>query len=97
MQYSNIAQPQTTLKLIYPSLKFDQDKKQVSREAIHIRWNNLALSQNIGKLNIPKIFNQILGIIHNTSADVFKNSTAQQKPLPVKAIEPLGLLIYMTN
>ena len=33
----------------------DQDRKQVSREAIHIRRNNPALNQNIGKLNIPTI------------------------------------------
>ena len=44
----------------------DQDRKQVSREtreAIHIRKNNRALNCNIGKINIPKIFNQILGTI----------------------------------
>ena len=34
-----------------------------------IRRNNPALIQNVGELNIPKIFNQILGTKHNTSAD----------------------------
>ena len=40
----------------------DQDTKQVSRkarEAIHISRSNPALNCNIGKMNIPKIFNQI--------------------------------------
>ena len=58
----------------------DQDRKQVSREAIHIRRNNPALNHNIGKLNIPKIFNQILGTSHNTSEDVSANSNAEQNP-----------------
>ena len=57
----------------------DQDRKQVSREAIHIRRNNPAPNWNIGKLNIPKIFNQILGLTHNTSADVSTKSNAQRK------------------
>ena len=35
---------------------------------------------NLGKLNIPKIFNQILGLTHNTSIDVSTNSNAQQNP-----------------
>ena len=55
----------------------DQDRQQVSRgarEAIHIRSNNAALNHNIGKLNIPKIFNQLLGISHKTSAGVSTNS-----------------------
>ena len=61
----------------------DEDRKQVSREAreaIHIRRNNPTLSCNIGKLNIPKIFNQLLGTTHNTSADVSTNSNAQRNP-----------------
>ena len=61
----------------------DQDKKQFSREAretIHIRRTTSALNQNIGKLNIPKIFNQILGLTHNTSAYVSTNFNAQQNP-----------------
>ena len=58
----------------------DQDRKQVSREAIHIRRNNPALIQNIGKLNIPEILNHFLGITHNTSTDVSTKSNAQQNP-----------------
>ena len=61
----------------------DQDRRHVSREArdaIHIRRNNSALICNIGKLNIPKIFNQTLGTPQNTSADVSTNSNAQQNP-----------------
>ena len=61
----------------------DQDRKQVSREArkvMHIRRNEPALNCNIGKLNIPKIFNQILSTSHNPSADVSTNSNAQQNP-----------------
>ena len=56
----------------------DQDRKQVSREAIHIRRNNPALNHNIGKIKIPKIFNQILGTSHNTSTEVPTNFNAQQ-------------------
>ena len=59
----------------------DQDRKQVSietKEAKHGRRNNPALIWNIGKLNILKIFNQILGLTHNTSTDVFRNPNAQQ-------------------
>ena len=55
----------------------DQDRKQVSREArevTHIRKNNPAINHNIGKVNIPKIFNQILGTFHSTSADVSTNA-----------------------
>ena len=50
----------------------DQDSKQVSgeaREAIHIRRNNHALNHNIDKMNIPKIFNQILNTDINSSAE----------------------------
>ena len=71
--YTNISQ----FKII------DQDRKQVSREArdaIHIGRNNPALNHNIGKLNIPKISNQMLGIIHNTSTDVYTNFNSQQNP-----------------
>ena len=42
----------------------DQDGKQVVRkvrEAIHIRINNPAINYNIGKMNIPEIFNNLLG------------------------------------
>ena len=81
---SSISQHCTVLKNLKASIfKFkviDQDRKQVSREAIHMRRNNPALNQNIGKLNIPKIFNQILGLTHSTSADVSTNPNAQQKP-----------------
>ena len=58
----------------------DQDRMQVSREAreaIHIRKNNPALNYNIGKMNIPKICNQILGTSYSTSTDV---STNHNKP-----------------
>ena len=75
----NLQQPQTNIsqfKII------DQDRKQVSREAIHIRRNNPAHSHNIGKLNIPKIFNKILGTTCNTSTAVSTNSNAQQYPSP---------------
>ena len=58
----------------------DQDRKQVSRDSIHMRRNNPSLNWNTGKLNIPKIFNQILGLMHYTSADVSTNSNAQQTP-----------------
>ena len=61
----------------------DQDRKQVSieaREAIHIRRNNPSLNHNIGKMNIPKIFNQILGTTYSISADVSTNANAQQNP-----------------
>ena len=50
---------------------------QRGREAIHIGGKYPALSCNIGKLNIPKIFNQILGTTYNTSADVSTDSNAQ--------------------
>ena len=62
---------------ISQSTIIDQDRKQVSREAreaIHIRKNNPALNCNISKMNIPKIFNQILGTSYSTSADVSTNS-----------------------
>ena len=52
----------------------DQDRKQVSREAIHIRRNNPALNCNIGKMNIPKIFNQILNTDNNSNAEDSTNS-----------------------
>ena len=61
----------------------DQDRKQVSREAreaIHIRKKNPALNGNIGKMNIPKIFNQILGTTYSISTDVSTNATTQQNP-----------------
>ena len=58
----------------------DQHRKQVSREAreaIHIRKNNAALNHTIGKMNIPKIFNQILGTSYNTNTDVSTNPNDQ--------------------
>ena len=61
----------------------DQDWKQVSREAreaIYIRKNNPALNHYIVKLNIPKIFNQILDTTHIISADLYINSYAQPNP-----------------
>ena len=60
--------------------------------AIDIRRKNPAFNPNISKLNIPKIFNQILGTTHNASTDVYTNSNVQQILLSVTAIEPLGLL-----
>ena len=69
----------------------DQDRKQVSREAIHIGRSNPALNCNTGKLNIPKIFNQILG---TTLVQIFLQTVMPNKILlPVTAIEPLGQLI----
>ena len=65
-----------------------QDRKQVSREAIHVRRNNPALSCNTGKLNIPKISNQLLGTTHNTSANVSTNSSAQQNPFSSHSNRP---------
>ena len=61
----------------------DQDRKQVSREAreaIHIRKNNPALNQNIGKMNIPKIFNQILNTDNNSSVEDSTNSNNKPNP-----------------
>ena len=58
----------------------DQDSKQVSREAreaIHIRKNNHAFNCNIGKMNIPKIFNKVLSTSYGTSADVSTNPNNQ--------------------
>ena len=63
----------------------DQDRKQVSREAreaIYIRRDNPVLSCNIGKMNIPKIFNQILGISYSTSTDVSTNPNDQNNNNP---------------
>ena len=63
----------------------DQDRKQVSREAReakHIRKNNPALNLNIVKMNIPKIFNQILGTSNSTSADVSINPNDQNNNNP---------------
>ena len=53
----------------------EQDRKEASREAresIHIRRNNFALDCNIGKMNIPKIFNQTLGTTLNISSCFYK-------------------------
>ena len=47
---------------------------------MHIRRNNPALSCNIGKMNIPKIFYQILGTTYIASADVSTDANAQQNP-----------------
>ena len=63
----------------------DQDRKQVSREAreaIHIRKNNSALNCNIGKMNIPKIFNLVLGTSYSTRTDVSTNPTDQNYDNP---------------
>ena len=48
-----------------------------AREAIYIRKNNPALNCSIGKMKIPKTFNQILGMSYSTSADVSTNPNDQ--------------------
>ena len=61
----------------------DQDRKQVSREAreaIHKRRNNPALNCNIGKMNIPKICNQIFNTDNNSSKEDSTNSNSQPNP-----------------
>ena len=76
------------------------DRKQFSkeaREAIHIRRNSPALNCKIGKLNIPKIFNQIIGTTHNISMDVFINSNAQQNPSSSHSNRVTRQLIYTIN
>ena len=75
----------------------DQDRKQVfreAREAKQIRRNYPAHKHNVGKLNILKIFTQILGTTHNTSSDVSTNSNALQILLSVILIVALGQIIY---
>ena len=54
-------------------------------EAIHIRRNNPALIYEIGKMNIPKIFNQILGTTYSISMNVSTNATAQQSPSSISS------------
>ena len=63
----------------------DQDRKQVSREAIQIRRNNPALNPNIGKMNIPKIFYQILNTDNNSSAEDSTNSNNQPNPTAISS------------
>ena len=61
----------------------DQDRKQVSREAreaIKIRRNNPAINHNIGMMNIPKIFNQILNTDNTSSTEDSTNSNSQSNP-----------------
>ena len=81
-QYSNTTQLTTKTKAnVSQFIIKDQERMQVSREvreAIHIRRNNPVLNCNIGKLHIPKIFNQMLGTTHNTSTYVSTNPNAQQ-------------------
>ena len=48
-----------------------------ARKAKHIRKNNLALCHNVGKMNIPKIFNQILGMSYSTTTAVSTNPNDQ--------------------
>ena len=63
----------------------DQDRKQVSREAreaIHIRKNYPALNCNIGKMNIPKMFSQVLGTSYSTSTDISTNPNDQNNNNP---------------
>ena len=49
----------------------DQDSKQVTREAIHIRINKPDLNCNTGKMYIPEIFKCLLG------ADRYSNNSDQ--------------------
>ena len=61
----------------------DQDRKQdfgEAREAILIRRNNPALCCHMCKMNIPNIFNQILGKNNTTSTDFSTNSNIPQFP-----------------
>ena len=61
----------------------DQDRKQVSREAretMHIRRNNPALNCNIGKMRMPRIFNQILSITNSTSTDISRSPNIPWNP-----------------
>ena len=61
----------------------DQDRMQLSREAREvIRRNNPVLNYNIGKMNIPKIFNHILGTSYSTSTDVSTNPNDQNNNSP---------------
>ena len=58
-------------------------EKQPSREAseaIHIRRNNPAFHNNIGKMNIPKIFILILNTDDNPGAEDSTNSNNQTNP-----------------
>ena len=48
-------------------------------------------------MNFPKICNQILGTIYNTSTDVSTHTNAQQILLPVPVIGLLGQYIYTIN
>ena len=78
----------------------DQDMEQVSREvreAIHIRRNNPALNHNIDKLNIPKIFNQMLGTTHKTSTDISTNSNGLQDPSSIHSNRANRAFIYIIN
>ena len=60
-----------------------------AREAIHIRRNNPALNHNIGKMNIPKNFNQISNTDNNSRAEDFTNSNSSNR-----ATRATNLLIY---
>ena len=71
----------------------DQDRKQVSREAgeaIHIVRNNPALNNNVGKMNILKIFTRILGKTNSASADISTTQTSHEILLQVPEVGPLG-------
>ena len=90
----NIAPPITILRLMFHKLKIiDQDRKQVSREAreaLHIRRNNPALNCNIGNMNIPKTFNQILGTNIPLGQIVLQTLIFHKILLQLPAVGPLG-------
>ena len=62
-----------------------------ARKAKHIRKNNLALCHNVGKMNIPKIFNQILGMSYSTTTAVsLQTQMTKLIIILLLAIGPLG-------
>ena len=79
----------------------DQDRKQVSppeaREAIHIRRSNPTLKYNMGKMNIPKIFNQILGSNNITISFFLQTLISHKILLQLQVVGPLGQLNYKSN
>ena len=84
-QYFKTAQPAIIPRQIFCSLKSwtkTENRSPEAREAIHIRRNNSALNHNIGKMNIPIIFNQILNTDTKSSAEDSTNSNNQPKPIP---------------
>ena len=77
----------------------DQDRKQVCREAMkatHVRKNNAALNHNVGEVNIPEIFNQVLETYYSSSTDVSTNPNDQNNN-PSSNKRPLGHYTYTIN